>query len=101
MLSLDARPSDSIAIALRTKATIFVNEELLQPPQGPETARADVAAFARHRQLGRSSGSGGPGRAADDDSDGPGGPEDADDEAARLRRFLEKLSPEDFGKFNL
>ncbi len=89
VLSLDARPSDSIAIALRTKAPIFVNDELLQPPQGPEMAPMSPP----------SPGSG--------SSGGPTGPEssdeteDADDEAARLRRFLEKLSPEDFGKFNL
>lgn len=100
VLSLDARPSDSIAIALRTKATIFVNEELLQPPQGPEMAPMSPPSPGTGSS-GGPSGSGGPGRGGDDDSDGPGGPDDPDDDAARLRRFLEKLSPEDFGKFNL
>ena len=32
ILSVDARPSDSIAIALRAGAPVFVNEDLLQPP---------------------------------------------------------------------
>jgi bifunctional DNase/RNase len=32
VLSIDARPSDSIAVALRAKAPIFVNVELLQEP---------------------------------------------------------------------
>jgi hypothetical protein len=39
---IDARPSDSIALALRLESPIFVNEELLQdggePPQGPSSA---------------------------------------------------------------
>jgi bifunctional DNase/RNase len=35
VLSVDARPSDSIAIALRTGAPLFVNEELLQEPTVP------------------------------------------------------------------
>lgn len=86
MIALDARPSDSIAIALRTKATLFVNEELLQPPQGPELATSIPPPGPQ-------------------DPAGPSGPETPGDEdvddAERLRRFLEKLSPEDFGKFNL
>lgn len=98
VLSLDARPSDSIAIALRTKAAIFVNEELLQPPQGPEMAPMSPPPPA-------SGGAGGPsGPEGSGSSGGPGSSDDVeegDDEAARLRRFLEKLSPEDFGKFNL
>src|SRR5439155_4348468 len=42
VLSIDARPSDSIAVALRARAPIFVNEELLQSPpeQGSETEPA-------------------------------------------------------------
>jgi hypothetical protein len=35
MLEIDARPSDSIALALKSKAPIFVNEELFQKrPEG-------------------------------------------------------------------
>jgi len=42
-MSVDARPSDSIAVALKTKAPIFANEELLQPraPEGRLSAIND------------------------------------------------------------
>jgi bifunctional DNase/RNase len=76
LLSLDARPSDSIAIALRARAPIFVNEKLLQPPpqetDAPESSEAEPA-----REL------------------------TDEEKAEQLRRFLEKLNPEDFGKFQL
>jgi uncharacterized protein len=73
ILSIDARPSDSIAVALRAKAPIYVNEKLLQPPPQP------------------------------DEEEGGEKPHELTDEekAEQLRRFLEKLNPEDFGKFQL
>ena len=42
-MTVDARPSDSIAIALKAKAPIFANEELLQPraPEGRLSAIND------------------------------------------------------------
>lgn len=81
VLSVDARPSDAIAVALRAKAPLWVNEALLQEPptEGAES---------------------GPGEP------GPGGeaphrePTEAE-KAEQLRRFLEKLDPEDFGKFQM
>jgi hypothetical protein len=73
ILSIDARPSDSIAVALRSKAPIFVNEKLLQPPP---------------RDEGESAG------------ETPREPT-AEEKAEQLRRFLERLNPEDFGKFQL
>ncbi|HYM82166.1 MAG TPA: bifunctional nuclease family protein [Candidatus Limnocylindria bacterium] len=74
VLSVDARPSDSIALALRAKAPIFVNEKLLQPP--PHEAEAEG---------------------------GEGEPRELTEEekAEQLRRYLERLNPEDFGKFQL
>jgi bifunctional DNase/RNase len=75
VLSIDARPSDSIAVALRAKAPIFVNEELLQQP--PEASEEEEVPEAESRAL----------------SD--------EEKAEQLRRFLEKLNPEDFGKFQL
>ena len=77
VLSVDARPSDSVAIALRAKAPIFVNEELLQPPP-QEGAGAE--------------GQGGEGgtRALSDE-----------EKAEQLRRYLEDMDPEDFGKFQM
>ena len=76
LLSLDARPSDSIAIALRARAPIFVNEKLLQPP--PQETEASESSEAE------------PTRELTDE-----------EKAEQLRRFLEKLNPEDFGKFQL
>ena len=70
--SIDARPSDSIALALRAKAAIFVADELLVA-EGSEP---------------------GEGRPA------PPPPPTEEERAAELRRYLEGLDPEDFGKFN-
>ena len=75
VLSLDARPSDSIAIALRAKAPIYANEKLLQPPPTVDEEAA---------------GSEEPPRELTDE-----------EKAEQLRRYLEKLNPEDFGKFQL
>jgi len=79
VLSVDARPSDSIAVALRAEASLYVNEELLQsPPEQP---------------------------ALREDPDEPTPPEEPatpltdEQKAEQLRRFLENLDPEDFGKF--
>jgi bifunctional DNase/RNase len=74
VLSIDARPSDSIALALRSKAPIYVNEELLQPPPREEQAEAGEEP---PRELSEQ------------------------EKAEQLRRYLERLNPEDFGKFQL
>ena len=82
VLSIDSRPSDSIALALRAKAPLFANDALLQQPPSEEAAAEE-----------------GPG---DEEEAGPPERELTDEEKAeRLRRFLEKLNPEDFGKFQL
>jgi bifunctional DNase/RNase len=75
VLSIDARPSDSVAVALRAKAPIFVNEKLLQPP--PEQEADEEGDDQPKREL------------------------TAEEKAEQLRRYLEKLNPEDFGKFQL
>ena len=74
VLSIDARPSDSIALALRAKAPIYVNEKLLQPPPAEEAAPEEGA---EPRPL------------------------TDEEKAEQLRRYLEKLNPEDFGKFQI
>lgn len=78
ILSIDARPSDSIALALRAKAPILANEQLLQPPprEDPEAAETEEGE-----------------EAAAELTD--------EEKAEQLRKFLEKLNPEDFGKFQL
>jgi len=75
VLSIDARPSDSIALALRAKAPIYVNEKLLQPPPREEDEETVAGEGAPPREL------------------------TAEEKAEQLRRYLEKLNPEDFGKF--
>jgi len=74
VLSIDARPSDSIALALRAKAPIYVNEKLLQPPPVEEAAPEEGS---EPRPL------------------------TDEEKAEQLRRYLEKLNPEDFGKFQI
>jgi uncharacterized protein len=75
VLAVDSRPSDAIAIALRAQAPIFVNETLLMPPPSEEAE---------------------PSEAPDEPA-----PPTAEDQAEQLRRYLEKLDPEDFGKFRM
>ena len=80
---IDARPSDSIAIALRFSAPIFAQESLL------------TAIEVRMR---RSEGA----SDEDEEHDAPLIPEDPRDiTAEQLKEYLEKMRPEDFGKFNL
>jgi uncharacterized protein len=69
--SIDARPSDSIALALRARASIYVADALLQvePGEPPRSPR-------------------------------PEQPQSDEQRAEELRRYLENLDPEDFGKFN-
>jgi uncharacterized protein len=82
VVQVDARPSDSIAIALRLAAPIFAAETLLTHLsfEGGETAEND------------------------EDDDVPGVPpssrSSAELSAEQLKEYLEQLRPEDFGKFN-
>jgi bifunctional DNase/RNase len=82
VISVDARPSDSIAVALRTDARIFAQDELL------ERASIEIA--------------------PDDDPAGPSGeprPEGSSDRPSdrmdpdELKEYLRRLNPEDFGRF--
>ena len=78
MISLDARPSDSIAIALRAKAPIYAHEDLL------EQASIDIqpSEFEVESPKG-------------------GGPEEAGEmDPDQLKEYLKNLNPEDFGRFN-
>ncbi len=79
VVQIDSRPSDAIAIALRTDAPIFAAESLLVlPDDDEEDGDADVY--------------GGP---------GAGGRDASELSAEQLKEYLEQLRPEDFGKFNL
>ncbi len=67
VIQIDARPSDSIAIALRLKAPIYTSEDLLEVASSDHPTAQDASS------------------------------ESLDSEA--LKRYLENLDPEDFGKF--
>ena len=94
LVTIDARPSDSIAIALRLGAPIHAAESLLVDPgddvdtDDDEDDDADAAPdFGTH--------------APGDERGAPGDVgHDAELTAEQLKRYLESLRPEDFGKFN-
>ncbi len=74
MISVDARPSDSIALALRLQASIFADESLLE--------RGFPEAPGEHGEpLVLEQGS------------------DTEMAAEELQEYLRKLAPEDFGRF--
>jgi uncharacterized protein len=66
---VDARPSDSIAIALRSRAPIFIVDKLFD-----KSLQENLAV--------------------------PKTEKSPEEKAEELRRYLEGLNPEDFGKFN-
>jgi bifunctional DNase/RNase len=79
VLHIDSRPSDAIAIAVRLDAPIFAAESLLMLPEEDEE---------------------------EDSSESFSPPTPAERDASelsaeQLKRYLEHLRPEDFGKFNL
>jgi uncharacterized protein len=51
LLTIDARPSDSIALALRTNSPIFVGEELLRDDEEAEELNAEPSMEELQRQL--------------------------------------------------
>jgi len=69
-LSIDSRPSDAIAVALRTKAPIFVAEEVLKKSKQIEASAESEAA-------------------------------DKSEKGKKWQDVLEKLKPEDFGKYKM
>ena len=84
LVHIDARPSDSIAIALRLGAPIFAAEELLVEPteDEDEEEQGEVPGVS--------------------ESEGPdlSGADESELSAEQLKAYLENLRPEDFGKFN-
>src|SRR5512140_2097672 len=70
VVSLDARPSDSIALAVRTAAPIFVSEKILEGEGSTRPSGMDKEPTEEER-------------------------------AEDLRKRLEGIDPEDFGKFSM
>jgi bifunctional DNase/RNase len=96
MYVVDARPSDSIAIAVRFNAPMFAADELLAEYEAPPADSDDPG------------GAGEPGTPDEGEPEGDSGPDlSASSREAHLRgaeqlkRHLERLRPEDFGKFTL
>lgn len=83
LVSIDARPSDAIAIALRLEAPIFAADDLLSE------ITLEVAE---------------PSDEDEEEDEGPTfgqpQPQQPDLSAEQLKNYLERLRPEDFGKFN-
>ena len=80
VISVDARPSDSIAVALRTDAQIFAQDELL------ERASIEIADEESALDVGEEE---------SPEEETPSGEMDADE----LKEYLRRLNPEDFGRF--
>ena len=79
VIQIDARPSDSIAVALRLKAPIFTSENLLE-----------LTSIDTGEGVSGTEGTGG-------EPGAPSGPPQFDEEG--LKNYLQNLDPEDFGKF--
>lgn len=80
IIQVDSRPSDAIAIALRTDAPIFASESLLMVAEDDEDEATEAEGFLTQRPTPRDS---------------------SELSAEQLKEYLEHLRPEDFGKFNL
>ena len=97
VVSIDARPSDSIAIALRLAAPIYAQESLLtQVDEEEEEDSSDIESGPGASALG--------GVSPKPPSAEPPQPQRAPNEEASseaLKEYLERLRPEDFGKFSL
>ena len=77
MLEIDARPSDAIALALRTEAPIYVAQSVLDQAHVEAVDRPDLAGAIT-----------------------PTTPEGEDSEE-KVKKWFENLSPEDLGKYKM
>lgn len=75
VFSIDARPSDSIAIALRMQARVFTTDELLSANPIEISSEEEAPEFPTASDEGNLS-------------------------AEQLQEYLRKLNPEDLGRFN-
>jgi bifunctional DNase/RNase len=87
-LEIDSRPSDAIALSLRTKSDLFVARKVIESSQ-----QLDLAAL--QEVLGKSA-------EDDDEAEGEGDPaERKKRNKDRWTEILENLKPEDFGKYKM
>lgn len=83
LVHIDARPSDSIAIALRLAAPIYAADELMVEPAEEEEDGGETPGI---------------GDSAEESDTVDTDPSELS--ADQLKAYLENLRPEDFGKFN-
>jgi bifunctional DNase/RNase len=74
LLEIDARPSDAIALALRTEAPIFVAQSVLEQAHVEAVDRPDLASAVA--------------------------PE-GEEQAEKVKKWFEDLSPEELGKYKM
>jgi bifunctional DNase/RNase len=87
LVHIDARPSDSIAVALRLSAPIFAAESLLvEPAEATEEESDDDEGESSVPDFST--------------PDAEAARDEAELSAEQLKAYLENLRPEDFGKFN-
>lgn len=98
LVQIDARPSDSIAIALRLSAPIFAAEALLVDPE--LEAEEGLADDDEDDEPGFTPASEREEEEEEGEADAVSPPSDSELSAEQLKRYLENLRPEDFGKFN-
>jgi bifunctional DNase/RNase len=77
VISVDARPSDSIAVALRTEARIFAQDELLERASIEISEEEQTASPPAPKRE----------------------PPSETMDAEQLKEYLRRLNPEDFGRF--
>ena len=82
VITIDSRPRDSVALALRASAPIFADGELLD--------RTAIEVEGETLE---------PGFAAESSVESPGGSGKAQQPPEKLRDYLKRLDPEDFGRF--
>ncbi len=94
VINIDARPSDSIAIALRCAAPMYAHDSLLTVMQFEDSSEGESSDDERENEPEPwAAGSTSSGVQAGDPSD--------EMSPEQLKQYLENLRPEDFGKFNI
>ena len=89
IISVDARPSDSIAIALRFAAPMYAQDSLLTTMEFEDSSEESESESESENEPWAASSQ----KESDVQSD--------EMSPEQLKRYLENLRPEDFGKFNI
>ncbi len=99
MISVDARPSDSIALALRAEAPVFADESLLELTS-LEVEEADLDEPEPWQESADSGPDLGSSPGDEPPVPGAGAEEEEEDEPSEpLKDYLKRMNPEDFGRF--